>query len=237
MNSNEQSTASTALVFGAFGTIGTAISAKLQSSGFDVIRSSRSNRKSADAIKIESADDLASFELPKLCAVVWAQGETTNDTIADFDDETFQRLLNANVSFVAKTLRSLLRLDLLSNGARLCAVSSIWEVQSRPEKFSYSVSTAALGGLVRSAAIDLAPRGTTINAVMPGVVESEMSARPESSAAAFVSWNPHHRVIAAREVANVVASLCSPEWSAVSGQSIPVDLGSLTTRLPGESIG
>lgn len=223
-----------ALVFGGFGAIGCAVVSRLRSDGFQTTATSRSVRDDPDALivdidQMETLADLA--RLPRLDAVVWAQGVSCNDTVADFEATAFESVLRANCTSVALTLRELLRFDRLQTGARLCVISSIWQDQSRQGRFSYSISKAAVGGLVRSAAIDLAERGILVNAVLPGSVDGPMADRPGSSASVFASWTPHGKTMHPDDVADLVLFLCSERNRAVTGQSIPVDLGALTSLL------
>ena len=108
-------------------------------------------------------------------AVVWAQGTNLNDSLLDFDLAAHMEVLQANCVFVAATLADLLRMDLLRDGARLCVISSIWQAIAREHKLSYTVSKAALAGLVHSASADLAGRGMLINAVLPSVTDTAMT--------------------------------------------------------------
>jgi NAD(P)-dependent dehydrogenase (short-subunit alcohol dehydrogenase family) len=102
---------------------------------------------------------------------------------------------------------------------------------------AYCASKHGVIGLVRAAALDLAPHGVTVNAVLPGWVRTEMS---ERSAAAEASrrgisvdqvWAERERSYAAGripttgEVADTIAWLCSDAASAVSGQTVAVTLG------------
>ena len=65
-------------------------------------------------------------------------------------------MFDTNVGLIARTLAELLARGVVADGARLVVLSSIWQAIARSNKFSYTVSKAALGGLVRAAAADLA---------------------------------------------------------------------------------
>ena len=217
----------TALVLGARGAIGAAIADTLAADGFEVLRAGREGEL---AVTIE--DPSALDALPSLDAVVWAQGLNVNDTAETVGAEDLGRVLEGNVTYVAVTLQRLLAAGRIADGARLVVLSSIWEQIARPGKFSYTISKAAIGGLVRAASADLAARGILVNAVLPGVTDTPMTRAmlsPEQ-AATVEAQTDFGRLVALEDVAGLVAQLCSPRLTGVTGQSITVDLGFSHTR-------
>jgi 3-oxoacyl-[acyl-carrier protein] reductase len=215
-----------ALVVGGFGALGTAVSAQLEADGLRVLRTSRGQHPGvADAVSIEQDEDLRS--LPVLQAVVWAQGANVNDAADSHESQDLLRMFEINVALVARQIRVLVSADRLVRGARLVVLSSVWEGVARPGKFSYTVSKAAVGGLVRAAALDLAPLGILVNAVLPGVVDTPMSATMLSKVQ--IEQVEHAtgfgRMVLPEDVASLVGYLASSRNTGVTGQSIVVDLG------------
>jgi len=216
----------TALVVGGFGALGEAISSQLAADGASVLRASRHpHPETPTAITLD--DDASSAALPLLQAVVWAHGVNVNDRVDTHTDADLAHVLDVNVVLVARQMRSLIAAGRLADGARLVVVSSIWEAVARPGKFSYTVSKAAVGGLVRAAALDLAPRGILVNAVLPGVVDTPMTRAMLTSEQIdeLAASTGHGRMIAPEDVANLVSYLCSPRNTGMTGQSLVVDLG------------
>lgn len=215
----------TVLVVGGFGALGSAIAAQIEADGVRVLRTSRSAH--AGPIEAITIGDDALGSLPVLDAVVWAQGANVNDRADAYQDEDLSRMFEINVALVARQMRALVAANRLARGARLVILSSIWESAARPGKFSYTVSKAAVGGLVRAAALDLAPQGILVNAVLPGVVDTPMTRQtlsPEQierveAATGFC------RMVVPADVASIVNYLASPLNTGVTGQSIVVDLG------------
>ena len=123
------------------------------------------------------ADARTMQSLPEFDAVVWAQGSNLNDSVDNFSERDFDVIMNANVRFIASTLSTLLNQNKVVSGAKICIVSSIWQDAIRPNKLSYAVSKAALNGLVKSVALDLADRKILVNAVLPGVIDTPMTRR------------------------------------------------------------
>lgn len=114
------------------------------------------------------------------------------------------------------------------NGGRIIAVTSVHEHQPRVGSTAYDAAKHGLGGLVKTAAIELAPYAITVNAVAPGEIATPMTGQTDE--------DPHEterpgipagRPGDAREIAAVIAFLASPASSYLTGASIPVDGGML----------
>jgi NAD(P)-dependent dehydrogenase (short-subunit alcohol dehydrogenase family) len=209
------------LVFGASGALGQAVCARFEAANWEVLRAGRGS----EGIAVEGHDGTLA-ELDPVQSVVWAQGANVNDSVSDVDDTAFAELMEANVGVCLKTLRALVTANRIASGGRLVLLSSIWQSLAREGKLSYSVSKAAVGGLVRAAAADLAVHGIVVNAVLPGVVDTPMTRAnltAEQTSAVRLSTG-FGRLVAPEEVAETVYFLGAVN-SAITGQSIVVDLG------------
>jgi NAD(P)-dependent dehydrogenase (short-subunit alcohol dehydrogenase family) len=150
---------------------------------------------------------------------ILCQGEASVTALAV---KTGQSPANASAQ-----LKVLLAAGRLRAGSRLAIVSSIWQLESRPGKFSYTVSKAALQGLVKSCALDLGPSGILINAVLPGVVDTPMT-RSHLSAeqiAAITAQSALGRLPEPADIASAVAFLVSQVNRSITGQFLTVDGG------------
>lgn len=219
------------LLFGAGGALGSAIGVQLLREGYQLFTAGTSRLDGAAAhIPVSYTEPCTENDLedlPSFDAVVWAQGLNCSDSIENFADRDLQHMLQGNVLFIASSLRVLLKAGKLKAGSRLAVISSIWQVESRPGKFSYSLSKAALQGLIRSCALDLGSHDILINAVLPGVVDTPMT-RTHLSAekiAAITSQTALRRLPEPKDIAEAVAFLVSPANRAITGQFLTVDAG------------
>ena len=226
----------TCLVIGGSGAIGSAVVEQFIENEFQVWTSSRSvntNAKQQLQLLGKSETDRKSLQnAPTFDAVVWAQGANLNDNINNVDDAAFAELIQANVSFVVSTMSSLLASKKITNGARLCVVSSIWQQAIRPNKLSYSITKSALSGLVQSAALDLADQNILVNAILPGVLDTPMTRSVLSSEQinSVASRTGFARLVTPQEVAVLCHFVCSEANTTLTGQSLVADLGFSNVR-------
>ncbi|MDR2302150.1 MAG: SDR family oxidoreductase, partial [Deltaproteobacteria bacterium] len=105
-------------------------------------------------------------------------------------------------------------------------VSSVVAFSGNPGQVNYSASKAGLIGLTKSLALELAPRTVTVNAVAPGIIETDMTSKLEEKVReALLSRVPLGRVGLPKDVAEAVHFLASDEAEYITGQTIHVNGG------------
>ena len=223
------------LIFGGTGVLGAAIAAKYEANGYQITYGVRTITNPANQFQLPLTDgpvpDLLKGEL--FDTVIFAQGANNNDSVINHSPDDLNRLFEANVSFISTTAKALMLHNLIKQKAKIVILSSFWEQITRGEKMSYTVTKAAVGGLVRSMAVDLGnAKGILVNGLLPGVVDSPMARgllKPEQIE--NVQWQtPGHKMIIPTDVANAAYLLGCEDNTAISGQSLFVDYGFTVSR-------
>ena len=162
-----------------------------------------------------------------LQAVVHNAGITRDKTLGRMDEASWDGLLDVNLGSILR-LQAALASGPLRDGGRVVLLSSIAGLAGNVGQTNYAASKAAVAGLARRWAVDLAPRGIAVSAAAPGFIETRMTA-----AIPFVTREAARRLAnlsqggQPRDVADVLAFLCSPGALGLSGAVIRVCGGSL----------
>ena len=218
------------LIFGSTGTLGGAILDKYRAEKWDV---TCAVRKVVNDCDIQLPLTSAVLGSKKFDAVVFAQGANVNGSAMQTGTKELNELFEANVTVIAESVSTLMGAGSINEGGRVVILSSLWEQFTRQEKFAYSVTKAAVGGLVRSLAIDLGrQKKILVNGILPGIVNSPMVARTLSpeQIANVVSQTPVGDLATPVDVANSVYMFGSSLNTGISGQSIFVDRGFSVAR-------
>ena len=160
-------------------------------------------------------------ELGEIDIFVNNAGILIRGTIDSYSLEDFDRMLAVNVraAFVGIQAAS----QAMKDGGRIILIGSNTAVRTAfPGASVYSMTKAALTGLVRGAAIDLAPRTITVNNIQPGPTATEMSA---PYAEAVKTLIPLARMADVSEIAGFVSYLASDEAGFITGASLTIDGG------------
>lgn len=218
------------LIFGSTGTLGGAILDKYRAEKWGV---TCAVRKVVNDCDIQLPLTSAILASKKFDAVVFAQGANVNGSAMQTGTKELNELFEANVTVIAESVSVLMGADAINEGGRVVILSSLWEQFTRQEKFAYSVTKAAVGGLVRSLAVDLGrQKKILVNGILPGIINSPMVARTLSpeQIANVVSQTPIGELASTVDVANSVYMFGSSLNTGISGQSIFVDRGFSISR-------
>jgi 3-oxoacyl-[acyl-carrier protein] reductase len=228
-----------AVVTGAARGIGAAIAGVLAAEGAHVIGIDIPSAHDALAATMRPlngsalAFDIAAPEAPAQIAaaldelgvdiVVHNAGITKDKTIAKMTGAAWQSVIDINLSAQERIDDALLSAGILHDGGRIIGVSSISGIAGNPGQTNYAVSKAGVIGRVQSMAPSLRARGITINAVAPGFIETQMTAKiPLTIREAGRRMNSMSQGGQPEDVAQTIAWLAHPGSAGVSGQVVRV---------------
>ncbi|HDR9508491.1 oxidoreductase [Burkholderia cepacia] len=232
-----------AIVFGGSRGIGAAIARRLAADGADVaftyvsaperaqetaaaIEASgraalaiRADSANADEIRQAVAQAVGRFG--RLDVVVVNAGILKLGDVAEVSVDDLDRMLAVNVRGVFLAVQA--GAAHLTHGGRIVTIGSNTAVRSgHPGSSVYSMTKAAVAVMVKGIAVDLAPRGITINNVQPGPVETDMTADHLDRIRPLI---PLRRAGSPEEIASLVAWLASAESGYMTGSSLTIDGG------------
>jgi len=216
-----------ALIFGAKGSIGNYVFTEFCKENIDTIGTTSNPMNISENVILVKNDNLDKLIVVEpVDIIVWANGDNCNDNINTYDESIFIKIIDANVKFILNTLHCLMSNNKVKNGAKLVIVSSIWEELTRENKLSYSISKAALSGLVKNVSYDLSSHNILINNVLPGVIDNEMSQKTlhKEQLDYIKNYMQFGRLITLSDVYKTIKFLAI-ENTGITGQSIKVDLG------------
>ena len=234
-----------ALVTGASRGIGAAIAKSLAADGWPVGVNYRSDKDAADKVVAEieadggkavalgadvadpgAADELfksieSHFEAPVLVLVNNA-GIARDDLTPSLDDEQWSAVIETDLTAAFRLTRRALKSMMRARSGRIVNISSVVALRANPGQSNYAAAKAGLIAFTKTAAVEVARRGVTINAVAPGWIETEMTAGVSDDLLKAV---PARRAGKPEEVAACVRFLVSEEAGYVTGAVLSVDGG------------
>ncbi|PKR53136.1 3-oxoacyl-ACP reductase FabG [Thalassospira marina] len=238
----------TILVTGASKGIGAATARRLARDGFDIIVHYHSDQAGADAVCADIAalgrnartiqfdiahrdqtrtaieTDIAAHGAPY--GVVLNAGLTRDSAFPALEDDEWDTVINTNLGGFYNVVKPLVMpMVQRRKPGRIVALTSIAGIAGNRGQVNYAASKAGIIGAVKSLALELAKRNITVNAVAPGIIETQMTADlPEAELRAMI---PLRRFGKTDEIAATIAFLCSTDAAYITRQVISVNGGML----------
>ena len=190
----------------------------------DFIRADIGNLKSVEGMAEKAVKEFGGIDVLCCNAAVFPSG-----TIEEISVEDWDKTINTNLKGAFLCVRACLPALKKSQAGRIILTSSITGPFTGVAGWSnYSASKAGQMGFLRSAALELAPLGITINAVMPGNVLTEgLIAQGAEYRERMTAAIPMGRLAAPEEIANTMLFLSTPEAGYITGQGLVIDGGQL----------
>ena len=233
------------LVTGVSRGIGRAIAARLHEAGAQVVGTGRSANAAqqferdfpgarfavADVTDAEAMAGVARSvfdEFGRLDYLVCNAGVTCDRLMLRMGPEEWHRVVDTNLNGTYNTIHGALRYLMKSDAGAIVAISSVIGLTGNAGQSNYAASKAGIVALCRSVAKEMAGRGLRVNAIAPGLIDTEMTGAnglSEEMRAAYLESIPMRRAGTAREIADVACFLLSSQASYITGQVIGVNGG------------
>ncbi len=241
-----------AVVTGASRGIGRSIAMKLAAEGADLVLTARGvegveavaaavREQNPDRRVLPLACDVADWdsvsalvdrtveEFERLDFLVNNAGITRDNLVLRMKQEEWDAVIATNLTGVFNTCRLAARQMLRQRAGRIINITSVVGLFGNAGQVNYAASKGGIISLSYSLAREMASRGVLVNAVAPGFIETDMTAAMSDDAQeAMAESIPLSRVGKPEEISSVVAFLCGPGASYITGEVIRVDGGLAT---------
>ena len=238
----------TAVITGASRGIGKACALLFAENGYDLLLCYQSREEEAKAVareaaafgvraltfqmNMESISDCrrtiakALMEFGGIDVLVCNAGISLPILFTQTTEEEYDRVFSVNTKGVFFLAQAAAREMIAAGGGAIVTVSSMWGVAGASGEVAYSASKAAVIGMTKALAKELAPSGIRVNCVAPGVTDTDMNAcYDEDTMEVLAEKTPLGRIADPREIAEAIFFLASDKASFITGQTLTADGG------------
>ena len=237
-----------ALITGASGGIGSAISRKLASMGFDIAVHYHRSQKDAMLLCREIEErfgvsasaiqaDLSNSEQVKTLAgkvlkigtvdvLVNNAGLSYRELFQFTEEDKVNDVLSVNLTSAMLLTKLLLPGMIARHDGRIINISSMWGVSGGSCEVHYSAAKAGLVGFTKALAKEVGPSGITVNCIAPGLIDTKMNDELDEQAKEdVIAETPMARIGLPEDVAAAVGFFAGKDASFITGQTLCVDGG------------
>jgi 3-oxoacyl-[acyl-carrier protein] reductase len=179
-----------------------------------------------DPISVDAAVKAATEEFGPPTILINNAGITRDNLLLRMKEEEWATVLDTNLSSVYRLSKAVLRGMMKAQRGRIVNVASVVGATGNPGQANYAAAKAGIIGFTKSLASEVGSRRITVNAVAPGLIDTDMTrSLPEERRQAMIDAIPLRRLGESRDIANAVAFLVSPEASYITGETLHVNGG------------
>lgn len=174
--------------------------------------------------EVEGAINAVAKKYGKVDILVNNAGASARESIYEYNPDDFDKVIKLNVNAVFYGVRAVAPIMKANGGGVIINTSSMVSIYGQPAGCAYPASKFAVNGLTKSLARELAQDGIRVNAVAPGVTDTDMVANlPEQMREGIKKTIPLGRIGTPEDVANAFVYLASEKASYVTGEILSVD--------------
>ncbi len=239
----------TAVVTGASRGIGAACAVAMAKSGYNVILGYKEQKQKAEnlakvliegygiaalAVQADVSDskqaqeliDVAYRNFGRVDVLVNNAGIAGYKLFTDITDEEWNEMIGTNLTGVFNCSRAAVKYMVSAHSGSIVNISSMWGQVGASCEVHYSASKAGVIGMTQALAKELAPSGVRVNCLCPGVIRTDMlSEIDDETVSSLIEETPLGRLGSPKDIADVVAFLCSDGASFITGQVLGVNGG------------
>lgn len=166
---------------------------------------------------------------PRIDILVNNAGVNLKKDFWEVTDQEFDQIIQTNLQAVFSISREVVKHMLPNKKGVILNISSMAALYGIPKVIAYTASKAAIDGMTHSMAVDLSPHGIRVNAIAPGFIATDMSAKafnadPERKSK-VLSRTPMGYLGSTNDIGEAALFLCSDKASYITGVVLPVDGG------------
>ena len=209
------------IIFGSSGDIGKKIKQILNKDKILEI-----NSRNLDLGNLKQVENFETNFIPD--NIIFVSAKNNPKDFLSLNDKEIKKIFNINFISFIKILRKLLKKIIKAKKkCKIIIITSLYSKFGRSQRALYSISKHALLGLTRNLAVELGPKGITVNAISPGYVDTKMTRKNLTLKQInfLKSKTPLKKIISPRDIALTVKMLLDNETKSITGQEIIIDGG------------
>lgn len=187
-------------------------------------QSNAANFDAAQELAKQTLEDFGSIDI-----LINNAGITRDNLLLRITEEDFDKVVEVNLKSVFNLTKAVIRPMIKQKGGSIINMSSVVGVKGNAGQTNYAASKAGILGFTKSVALELGSRNIRCNAIAPGFIETEMTAKlDEKTVNEWRSSIPLKRGGSTKDIADACIFLASDMSSYITGQTLQVDGGMLT---------